>query len=142
MKTALARREPCTDATAKILIPGYESYRAEVFRRTRYHCSYCGADLLADLDAMATMCLDHVMPRGRGGPDHVSNLAPACTACDEIKAGRPARCVADGRRIIERQRTLLLPRFYALVAAHRDFLPTIHSYRVEPAGSGKETTRP
>lgn len=42
-------------------------------------CAYCGA---------AATTVDHVWPLGRGGPEHESNLVPACRACNQSKGSR------------------------------------------------------
>ena len=90
-----------------------------VLKRDQYRCTYCGADLLATLDTFLSAVVDHVQPRSRGGPDHRSNMATACFACDRIKSGRPAETIDDARRIVQFQRTLFLPRYVAVVATMR-----------------------
>lgn len=42
-------------------------------------CTYCGG--IAD-------CLDHIIPRTRGGLDRRSNITPACTHCNTAKRDR------------------------------------------------------
>jgi 5-methylcytosine-specific restriction endonuclease McrA len=37
---------------------------------------------------MATLTLDHVVPRSRGGPGSLSNLVPACGPCNVAKGDR------------------------------------------------------
>jgi 5-methylcytosine-specific restriction endonuclease McrA len=51
--------------------------RAEVFARWGGQCCYC--------DAPAEH-LDHVVPLSRGGRDVLSNVVPACAACNLAKA--------------------------------------------------------
>jgi 5-methylcytosine-specific restriction endonuclease McrA len=51
--------------------------RSEVFARWRGLCAYC--------DAPAEH-LDHIKPIARGGRDVLSNVIPACAACNLSKA--------------------------------------------------------
>lgn len=90
-----------------------------VLQRDEYRCTYCGSDLLATLDTFLSAVVDHVQPRSRGGPDHHSNMATACFACDRLKSGRPAETIAEGRTIVQRQRALAMPRYAFVVAAMR-----------------------
>lgn len=41
-------------------------------------CSYCGTEL-------TELCMDHVVPRSRGGSDAPDNLMPACRECNSSK---------------------------------------------------------
>ena len=90
-----------------------------ILRRDAYRCSYCGIDLLATLDTFLSAVVDHVTPRSRGGPDHHSNMATACFACDRIKSGRPAESIDDARAIVFRQRILAMPKYVATVSLLR-----------------------
>ena len=56
--------------------------RYAVFLRDRGACVYCGATLQAG----ATLTVDHVVSRKRGGGDELANLVTACRACNEDKA--------------------------------------------------------
>lgn len=75
-----------------------------VLSRDGFRCVYCGADLLADVDAFVTFTRDHVTPLALGGPTHPSNLVTACAACNRLKSGRPAATVDEGKFVIDRQR--------------------------------------
>jgi len=77
--------------------------RDPVLRRDAFRCQYCGCDLLADVDSLATFARDHIQPQGRGGPDHHSNRVACCRLCDRLKSGRPAASVDEGKRIIAEQ---------------------------------------
>lgn len=94
-------------------------YTRRVLYRDCFVCRYCGADLLITLDTFLSAVVDHITPRSRGGVDHRSNMATACFACDRIKSGRPAETIDDARRIVQFQRTLLLPKYTAIVATMR-----------------------
>jgi 5-methylcytosine-specific restriction endonuclease McrA len=42
-------------------------------------------------------CVDHVMPRARGGADTLENLVPCCSSCNERKG---TKTVEEFRRVI------------------------------------------
>lgn len=52
----------------------------------RGDCHYCEA-------SAATR--DHIVPRGRGGPNRVDNYVPSCYRCNNVKADRPTTCRCD-----------------------------------------------
>ena len=56
--------------------------RAQIRKKTKNRCWYCGEDLSG-----GRMTIDHVQPRSRGGARKcITNLVPACAACNEDKA--------------------------------------------------------
>jgi len=60
------------------------------------HCRYCGKQL-----ATKKSKLDHIIPLGRGGPDHFFNLALVCAHCDIRKGGMaPAELVRWSIRVL------------------------------------------
>lgn len=71
-------------------------------------CCYCGAT--------SDLCLDHLIPRMRGGPDSPENLVTACRSCNSSKGGR------DMLEWMERKNRfpplLLLRRYIKVVAKH------------------------
>lgn len=57
--------------------------RETVLWRDKSRCAYCRCPL-----TMATLTLDHVVPRSKGGRFEVSNLIAACEACNQtVRAG-------------------------------------------------------
>ena len=70
-------------------------------------CHYCNVRLTVD-----TAVREHLTPICRGGVDRVENLAPSCTACNEMKAWRTeAEFIRDrpmlfARRTAARSRAL------------------------------------
>ena len=58
---------------------------ANLFRRDRYVCAYCGEAFSARRTALTR---DHVTPVSRGGENIWSNVVTACRACNEKKADR------------------------------------------------------
>jgi 5-methylcytosine-specific restriction endonuclease McrA len=55
--------------------------KREIFRRDDYVCQYCGS-------RSASLTIDHVVPRHRGGNHSWSNLVTACELCNLKKGGR------------------------------------------------------
>jgi hypothetical protein len=56
-----------------------ESYRAEVARRARYRCEYCGYPKAA---SSVPLEIDHIIPEARGGRTTIDNLALCCRSCN------------------------------------------------------------
>jgi hypothetical protein len=59
--------------------------REAVFARDAGRCLYCG---LAQLGHGATFHIDHIMPRSKGGPTSLDNLALQCPNCSLHKADK------------------------------------------------------
>lgn len=55
--------------------------RYEVFIRDGFTCRYCG-------HKVSMPHADHIIPRSRGGSDHVDNLATSCPDCNRRKGAR------------------------------------------------------
>lgn len=79
-----------------------------VHSRDQWICQLCGKDMLASLDAMMSITVDHVMPKGSGGGDNQGNLVTACAHCNRLKGDTPATSVEDARRIVAQRRAQLL----------------------------------
>ena len=45
-------------------------------------CAYCGKPPIAD----ASLTIDHIRPKSKGGSDSTSNVTPACLSCNHSKA--------------------------------------------------------
>ena len=56
-----------------------ESDRAEVARRARYRCEYCGYPEAASSTPLE---IDHITPEARGGRTTIDNLALCCRSCN------------------------------------------------------------
>jgi 5-methylcytosine-specific restriction endonuclease McrA len=54
--------------------------RANVHRRDRHQCQYCGR--------RDKLTIDHVVPKSRGGRDAWDNLVTACVPCNNKKGNR------------------------------------------------------
>lgn len=57
--------------------------RRTVERRAKGRCEYCRAS--QDISAY-TFHVEHIVPRARGGADHLSNAALSCWSCNSAKA--------------------------------------------------------
>jgi len=55
--------------------------RANIFRRDRYACQYCGGQ-----PGTRDLSIDHVVPRSRGGKSTWENSVVACYACNRRKS--------------------------------------------------------
>lgn len=54
----------------------------EMKARWGHRCAYCGRP---DGEGPARLCIEHTMPRSRGGEDEVENIVPACRGCNNSK---------------------------------------------------------
>jgi hypothetical protein len=68
--------------------PEWRELRLAVFIRDGKICRYCGQK--------GTQA-DHVIPRRRGGPDHLDNLVCACHRCNELVLNRRFRAFIQKR---------------------------------------------
>ena len=80
----------------------------EIFTRDNFQCVYCGTDMLAGLDALLSVSLDHVVPKAAGGKSSAANLVASCRACNTLKADALTSTVAEGRTVIGRHRAMLI----------------------------------
>jgi hypothetical protein len=55
--------------------------RHEVFKRDDYKCVECGATR-----KYATLTIDHITPKSKGGSNDISNLQVLCYECNQSKA--------------------------------------------------------
>jgi len=62
-----------------------ESVVIEVQYRDGYKCVYCDRGGRGCYDLWGSMCIDHFIPKARGGTDDMDNLKLACRVCNEMK---------------------------------------------------------
>jgi hypothetical protein len=62
-----------------------EELARAVRARAQQRCQYC---LMHEILQGATFHIEHVVPRSKGGPAALENLAPACPGCNLRKASR------------------------------------------------------
>lgn len=90
--------------------------RTAVFARDRNRCQYCGR---------VAECLDHVMPRSKGGTHTWENIVACCRSCNTRKADHIL-----GETSMELTTTPRVPRRHDWVFAGTGFPvdPTWHPY--------------
>lgn len=54
--------------------------RQKILNRFEYRCAYCGNKFKSKY-----LTLDHMIPRCKGGKANMTNLLPACSACNSAK---------------------------------------------------------
>jgi len=64
-----------------------QSSRLAVYLRDGLACAYCGAAV----EDGATLSLDHLVPRSRGGNHRVTNLVTCCKRCNSSRGNRSVR---------------------------------------------------
>ena len=57
------------------------SSKSQLFKSFRGKCAYCGTKL-----SVASMTIDHVFPKCKGGIRSRRNTKPACSFCNSVKA--------------------------------------------------------
>ena len=71
-------------------LPNYRTHRHELFGKQEGHC--CGCRMMFPFRNFE---IDHVIPRAKGGSDHVDNLQLLCGACNRAKGtGTQAELIA------------------------------------------------
>lgn len=59
--------------------------RNAVWKKSNGHCYYCGVKTIPFGKEENSFCIDHVVPRVRGGTDDIENLVPCCSRCNSSK---------------------------------------------------------
>lgn len=65
-------------------LPNYRTHKHTLFGEQEGVCRGC-----RNLFPFRNFTIDHVVPRSKGGSDHVDNLQLLCGACNSIKGDRP-----------------------------------------------------
>lgn len=73
MRTPSVRNDPMTRRQGRAYVTG----------NITMLCHYCGAALTD-----ATLTVDHVRPRSKGGKTEPGNIVPACDECNQKKGNR------------------------------------------------------
>jgi 5-methylcytosine-specific restriction endonuclease McrA len=61
-----------------------KSLRFEVFKRDSFTCQYCGRQT-----PQVILEIDHIIPKSKGGTDHINNLVTSCFDCNRGKGNIP-----------------------------------------------------
>jgi hypothetical protein len=90
-----------------------------VLVRDRFRCQYCGA-MISRRAASDQRCatMDHVIPRGLGGKDVITNVVACCRSCNGRKA---CRTPSDaGMRLLQHPRRLTeLEKLEVIAKGHK-----------------------
>lgn len=66
------------------VLPNYRTHKHTLFGKQEGVCRGC-----KNLFPFRNFTIDHVVPRSKGGSDHVDNLQLLCGACNSMKGDRP-----------------------------------------------------
>ena len=71
-------------------LPNYRTHKHELFGKQEGHCAGCRM-----MFPFRNFEIDHVIPRTKGGSDHIENLQLVCGACNRAKGtGTQAELIA------------------------------------------------
>ncbi|MCY3908382.1 MAG: DNA methyltransferase [Anaerolineaceae bacterium] len=91
----LHHREDIPKRTDLGVLPNYRTHKHTLFGQQEGLCAGCGHAF-----PFRNFTIDHIVPRARGGPDHLDNLQLLCNACNSMKGTRSqAEFRAELRRI-------------------------------------------
>lgn len=65
-------------------LPHYRTHKKQLFGEQKGRCAACGNNPGYD-----NMEMDHIVPKSKGGTDHISNLQLLCSGCNKKKGARP-----------------------------------------------------
>jgi len=77
---------------------------ANLLREAECRCQYCGADLLASVDAFLSIRRDHLVARSHGGSNRRENVLLCCRTCDRLKGAALVTDRAEARALIGARR--------------------------------------
>ena len=64
-------------------VKNYRTHKHTLFGKQEGHCAGCGT-----LFPFRNMTVDHIVPRSKGGGNHIENLQLLCGACNSVKGDR------------------------------------------------------
>ncbi len=64
--------------------------RTRIYERDGWRCVWCCCKVERITRDAFPACLDHVLPRERGGSNHESNLVTSCISCNAARCDRSA----------------------------------------------------
>ena len=73
-------REDIPQRTDQGKLPNYRTHRHTLYGKQEGHCAGC--EIMFPFRNMTT---DHIVPRTKGGTDHIDNLQLLCGACNSMK---------------------------------------------------------
>ncbi len=78
----------------------------EVYKRDRCTCQYCDASGIGNFNVWKNLSIDHVMPKGSGGPDEPENKVVCCKRCNELLGAQVPEGKTHNERIAYKKRYL------------------------------------
>jgi 5-methylcytosine-specific restriction endonuclease McrA len=94
-----------------------EMRKAAKFLRYGTTCTYCGRDLLGDVDTFAMANIDHFYPRSKGGGSSPKNLYASCCACNTLKGSQVFNTIEEAREWLTARREKLRNEYFRLLFA-------------------------
>lgn len=91
--------------------------RFEVLKRDGFRCAYCGT-----VSEAASLHVDHIVPKSKGGGDELTNLITACDKCNLGKSDKPLGDVVPAvseDAVEQAERTARAVRYAEAVVASR-----------------------
>lgn len=80
----LAHRTDIPKRTDQGELPPYKTHKQTLFGRQEGLCNGCRFGF-----PFVNFAIDHIVPRSKGGTDHLENLQLLCGACNSLKGDRP-----------------------------------------------------
>lgn len=80
---AITERNTNPKRTDQGKIPNYRTHRHTLYGQQEGLCNGCGVHF-----PFQNLTMDHIIPRVRGGTDHVENLQMLCSYCNSVKGDR------------------------------------------------------
>jgi len=77
-----------------------------IFERYSFTCQYCGwrGDQNFTDWYIASLCIDHIKPRSKGGTDDDTNLVVSCHACNQYKGSHECESLEEAKEFVSRKR--------------------------------------
>ena len=74
-----------------VSISTWQNMKRQTIKMFGTRCVYCDEEcIIGD-----TLTIDHIIPRALGGKTKLSNLAPACKLCNELKDNKIWQMLTD-----------------------------------------------
>jgi len=92
-------------SSQEIATVGFSKKSYAIARETNFRCWYCGSELINEI------CIDHIIPKSRGGSNDRSNLRACCRPCNTKKGVRSVeefRVYLEGKKPIYQARNHIL----------------------------------
>lgn len=90
------------------------SQKIRLWERDKYKCRYCGWDFAVSFETWwhSAICVDHVIPKKRGGTNDDDNLVTACFNCNAAKGEKPFASFEEAYEFLRKYREVSAPTWY------------------------------